>query len=75
MAMMFSLGVIALSLIPPLGVLLFPGLLPTLIFFPTGIHSTHAGLFIPVLMTFNFLLWSGLTFALIRLFRKFRRQW
>jgi hypothetical protein len=36
MAALFGLAVIVVGFIPPLGVLLFPGLLPTLIFFPHG---------------------------------------
>ena len=74
-AVLFGLAVIALALILPLGFLLFPGLLPTLIFFPQGVHSDHAVLFIPVLVCFNFVIWGGVTFGLIRLFRKFRRRW
>ncbi len=70
MAALFGLAIIVAGFIPPLGVLLFPGLLPTLIFFPTGIHSNHAELFIPVLLILNFLIWSGLTFALVRLARR-----
>lgn len=73
-AAIFGLAVIALSLITPLGVLLFPALFPAAIFFPTGIHSDHAGLFIPFLLVFNFLFWSGVTYGLIRLARRIIRR-
>ncbi len=73
MAALFGLAVIVVSFIPPLGVLLLPGLLPALIFFPQGVHSDHAEWFIPVLVIFSFLIWSGLTFALIRLARRIIR--